>query len=164
MTNGGVEPNHPSVSDALFFFDIANEPKHRMAINEDQMRRRAGVPFLILGIVIPLIWIASGRSVAHSWVIYVSGATFFAGGLLAFTKGRGPISELVGGIVCLLMSSLGFFAAFSPGRNEGSEIFFLSDAQNQMLGRIAFAMGAMLTMAFGCLFVWRSLWAIRNRE
>jgi hypothetical protein len=55
------------------------------------------------------------------------------------------------------MASLGFFAAFGPGRVEGDDIPFLPEAWNQGLGRIAFGVGACITAALSLWFFRRTV-------
>jgi hypothetical protein len=141
-----------------------------MAISEAQMRRRWGAAMLVIGVVYPLLWLFLGPVEPHAWVIGAVAALFLTCGLLCFTSGRGIAADVLAGIVFLLMSSLGFFAAISPGKIESksSGIFvalnLLSNAQNQALGRGMFALGAALSMGFGIFMLGRSFLSWRSRD
>ena len=141
-----------------------------MAINEEQMRRRWGVLFLLLGIAILLLWGLSGRVVDHGWVVYVGGAVFLSSGLLCWINPRSVVAELLLGIFCLLMSALGLFAAFGPVQSESEstpifwlfDLLLLSENNRQALGRVMFAAGAIMTGAGGLFFLGRSLSRLRK--
>ena len=143
-----------------------------MGISEEQMRRRWSLPLLFLGVAVPLCWTLWGPDEEHGWIIYVVGAAFLSTGVLCWMNQRSPATELIAGIVLLLMSVIGFFAAFGPHQieSEGSgvlvliETLLVSDAQSQSLGRLLFGAGAALTAALGLLLLIRSLSDLRKRQ
>ena len=54
-----------------------------------------------------------------SWPVFVAGVVFFLTGMVIVTEVKGRLNSALGGVICAGMASLGFFAAFSPGRVEG---------------------------------------------
>jgi hypothetical protein len=143
-----------------------------MGITEEQMRRRWSLPLLLLGIAIPILWTIQGPKDEHGWMIYIVGAAFLCTGVLCWMNQRSPVTELVAGIVLLLMSVIGFFAAFGPHPIESEssgvlvliETMLITDAQSQSLGRFLFGAGAALTAALGLLLLIRSLGTFIKRK
>lgn len=137
-----------------------------MATREEQMRRRWGVAFALVGVLLPIVIGLTTENVRHEWVLYVVATMFFVLGLAMFASERSPIAGLLIGVACLLMSALGFFLAFGPGKGEltGPFVWLLSEEQKERVGRLMVGSGAVMTAAMGIFLMVRSVIGKRGRK
>jgi hypothetical protein len=75
---------------------------------------------------------------------------------------HGPTGALIAGVICVILSAVGFFAAFSGGR-LGPGIPFMPDALNQAVGRFAFGLGTVLTAALA-MYAFYDAWRLYRRS
>jgi hypothetical protein len=122
-----------------------------------------GVLMMGTGLGLAVVVLACPQEDLPSWPGFIAGVIFFVAGLATATSVRGRLGFTLGGLICAGMASLGFFAAFAPGKVEGDNIPFLPEAWNQVLGKIAFGVGACFTAAFALWWFYRGA-TERKRE
>lgn len=116
-----------------------------------------GVIMIGVGLGLAVVVLACPQEDLPSWPAFVAAMIFFLAGLATATGVKGGLGYTLGGLICAGMASLGFFAAFGPGKIEGDDIPFIPFAWNQMLGRIGFGVGASLTAAFALWWFYRAV-------
>jgi polyferredoxin len=63
---------------------------------------------------------------------------------ISSNRRKSKIRSLIGGIICLILSVLGFYIAFA-GQAFGGGVPFIPDGLNQGIGRIMIGIGALFT-------------------
>ena len=113
------------------------------------------VGLLCIGVGIFIFCINRTRFNA-GWIQPVVGGMFALAGVQFIAASKGKVAAVIGGLIYLGFSALGFYAAFGPGSFDGG-ISFFPEAWNQKLGRTLFGGVACLT-ALLAVYVLRQAW------
>lgn len=125
-------------------------------MTEITKRRLAGMVFIVFATLI-IFSVLSGkmRDAAHLWPLIAVVVIFLLAGVKLVTDVSGRISDLAGGVIFALLSSIGAYIAITGPRLEGG-IPFLPYVWNQNLGRLFFGIGSLLTAGGGFWFFRRA--------
>jgi hypothetical protein len=114
--------------------------------------------FVVLALAVVMLGIACldpSVPLEKRWLIVICALAFFIAALQILTAAKGRASYVFGGSLLALLSSLGFYAAFSSQTVEGG-IPFIPPSWNQALGHGLFGCCALLTAAFAAYYFYKA--------
>jgi hypothetical protein len=124
--------------------------------SEVRRRQLFGIALLAVSVFVAIGFFIESLPFSTRLLLLVVTVIFGLAGVQLVTGVKGRASAFMGGLVCLGLSVLGFVAAFSHGGVSGG-IPFLPAAWNQMVGKVAFGIGACLTAAMSFYFLRQAL-------
>ena len=120
-----------------------------------EARRRPVIGILCLAVGVFIFFIKRTRFSA-GWTQPVVAGMFALAGVQLITCIKGRVSAVMGGLIYLGFSALGFYAAFGHGSIDGG-IPFIPEAWNQKIGKTLFGGAACLT-ALMAVYALRKAW------
>ena len=93
---------------------------------------------------------------APQWVVAGAGIAFVIAGLMILLAHHPRANDFLAGVLCMLFGFMGAWVAlFSSSAGFSGGWFFLSDEQNETIGRWVFGVGAVVSFAVAA-------WAFRR--